>query len=122
MISKKRILYVDDNPNNRLIIRRILENEGHELIEACDGEQGWDRTLAEQPDFIIVDLLMPGIDGFTLTRRIKATPKLRHIPIVTLTAYGTPDVARKAQEIGCLKLLHKPIDVSKFKTELKDYL
>ena len=122
MIKKRRILYVDDNPNNLLFVKRIVEAEGYELIEACDGEQGWTTAVMERPDFIIVDLLMPGIDGFTLTRRIKATPELRHIPIVTLTAYGTPEVERKARAVGCLALLQKPTDVSEIRNVIEKYL
>ncbi len=108
---KRRILYVEDNPFNLLLIKRVLQAEGYEMIEALDGESGWHKAIHEQPDFIFMDLLMPGIDGFTLMRRIKMTPELNHIPIITLTAYGTPETKRKAEAAGCDGFLDKPADI-----------
>ena len=61
---KRRILYVEDNPSNALLVRRILSAEGHEMLEAADGESGWNIAVNERPDFIFMDLLIPGIDGF----------------------------------------------------------
>ncbi|HRV92181.1 MAG TPA: response regulator [Anaerolineae bacterium] len=107
---KKRILYVDDNPQNRLLVKRILHSQGHELLEAIDGESGWNMALRESPDFIFVDLLLPDIDGFELTRQIKASPELSHIPVVTLTAYGNAEIEQIAKEAGFDGFLHKPPD------------
>ena len=122
MVMKKRVLYVDDNPNNRLLVKRILQAEGHEMIEAVDGESGWDTVVREAPDFIFVDLLMPGADGFELTRQIKSTPELSHIPIVTLTAYGSPETEKIAKEAGCDGFLHKPAKASQIQTILRQFL
>ncbi|MCZ7674393.1 MAG: response regulator [Chloroflexi bacterium] len=86
----KRILYVEDNPRNMLLVRRILEAEGHKLLEAVDGESGWETAVSHSPDLILMDLRLPGeLTGFELTRRLKAHPDLAHIPIVALTAYGS---------------------------------
>ena len=119
---KRRVLYVEDNPYNLLLIKRVLQAEGHEMIEALDGESGWHKAVQEQPDFIFMDLLMPGIDGFTLTRRIKMTPELSHIPIITLTAYGTPETKRKAKAAGCDGFLHKPADIGQIQAVLRQFL
>ena len=119
---KKRILYVDDNPNNRLYVRRILVDEGYEMLEAGDGESGWQTAMQETPDVIFTDLLMPGIDGFELTRQIKSTPSLSHIPIITLTAFGNPETERIAKEAGSDSFLHKPATVHQIKTILQEYL
>ncbi len=118
----KRILYVEDNPNNMILVRRILRAEGHELLEAEDGESGWNTAIREHPDFIFMDLLMPGIDGFELTRKIKSTPELSHIPIVVLTAYGNVEMERKAKELGCDGFLHKPAGIQQIQAVLRQFL
>lgn len=119
---KKRILYVDDNPQNRLLVKRILHLQGHELLEAVDGTSGWNMALRESPDFIFVDLLLPDIDGFELTRRIKASPELSHIPVVTLTAYGNAEIEQIAKEAGFDGFLHKPPDRQQIQTILARFL
>ena len=119
---KKRILYVDDSPLNRSFFRRLLTAEGYELLEAGDGESGWQMALTESPDLIFTDLLMPGFDGFELTRQIKATPKLSHIPVVTLTAYGNKEIERIAKEAGSDGFLHKPTSAQKIRMILHQFL
>ena len=115
----KRILYVDDNPNNRLFVKRILLAQGYEMLEAGDGESGWLMAVRECPDVIVTDLLMPGADGFELTRQIRATPELSHIPIVTLTAYGSPETEQIAREAGCDEFLHKPTSVQEIQMTIE---
>ncbi len=119
---KKRVLYVEDNPNNRLLVKRILQAEGHEMLEAIDGESGWEMVRRESPDFIFMDLLMPGIDGFELTRRIKSTPELSHIPVVTLTAYGSPQTEKIAKEAGSDGFLYKPANAQEIQTILHQFM
>ena len=119
---KKRVLYIDDNPNNRLFVKRILQAEGHEMLEAVDGESGWSTVIREMPDFIFVDLLMPGMDGFELTRKIKSSPQLSHIPVVTLTAYGNSETEQIAKESGSDGFLHKPANTGQIQTVLRQFL
>jgi len=118
----KRILYVEDNPRNMLLVRRILEAEGHELIEAADGESGWETAVSYKPDFILMDLRLPGeMTGFELTRRIKAHPDLTHIPIVALTAYGNDIAEEKALAAGCADFLTKPADIREIRATLRKF-
>ncbi|MCB0168505.1 MAG: response regulator [Anaerolineae bacterium] len=119
---KKRILYVDDDPQNRLLVKRILHLQGLELLEAVDGKSGWETALRELPDFIFIDLLLPDIDGFELTRRIKASPELSHIPVVTLTAYGSAEIEQIAKEAGFDGFLHKPPDRQQIQAVLARFL
>ncbi len=120
---KKRILYVEDNPNNMLLIRRILLAEGHQMLEAVDGETGWVVAKRERPDLILMDLRLPGeIDGFELTRQIKADPQLSQIPVVVLTAYGDAEAQKQAEVIGCEGFLHKPADIRQIQAVLRQFL
>lgn len=119
---KKRILYVEDNPNNMLLIRRIMQAEGHELLEAVDAESGWNLIMAQRPDFILLDLSLPGIDGLELTRIVRADPDLQSIPIVALTAHGDADIERMAREAGCNEFLHKPAKIQQIRDAIDRYL
>lgn len=119
---KKRILYIEDNRNNMLLIRRILQAEGHELLEARDAERGWDLIVQERPDIILVDLSLPGIDGLELTRIVRADPELGGIPIVALTAHGDTEIKKIAREAGCDEFLHKPANVRQIQTVLRQLL
>ena len=118
----KRILYIDDNPNNRLFVRRILLDEGYDMLEAADGESGWLVAMRECPDVIFTDLLMPGVDGFELTRHLKATPELKHIPVITITAYGNPETERIAVEAGADAFLYKPTTVQEIQAVLRQFI
>jgi two-component system cell cycle response regulator DivK len=118
---RKRILYVEDNPQNMLLVRRILEVTGYELLEAMDGESGWQTAVQEQPDLILMDLRLPGdISGFELTRRLKADPQLRHIPIIALTAYDTAE--ELALAAGCDGFLRKPAGIRQIRAVIHQHL
>ena len=120
---KKRILYVDDNVPNRLLIKRIVEAEGHALIEAEDAEIGWETAVSQTPDLILMDLHLPGKNnGFDLTRRIKMNPALSHIPIVAITAHGLSEAEAKAMAAGCVGFLHKPADIHQIRSVMRQYL
>ena len=118
----KRILYVEDNPRNMLLVQRILEAEGHELLQAADGEMGWATAVTHHPDLILMDLRLPGeISGFDLTRRLKQHPDLRHIPIVALIAYGSGEAEDKARAAGCDAFLTKPADIRQIRAALHQF-
>jgi two-component system cell cycle response regulator DivK len=118
----KRILYVEDNPKNMLLVRRILEADGHELLAATDGEMGWDTAVAHSPDLILMDLRLPGeLSGFDLTRKIKADPTLNHIPIIALTAYDYDETEVKARAAGCDDFLAKPADIRQIRAALHKF-
>lgn len=118
----KRILYVEDNPRNMLLVQRILEADGHELIQAWDGETGWETAVSAQPDLILMDLRLPGeISGFELTRRLKQNPATAHIPIVILTAYGTGEAEHLAAEAGSDGFLCKPADIRQIRATLHKF-
>jgi two-component system, cell cycle response regulator DivK len=118
----KRILYVEDNPRNMLLVKRIIEAEGHELLSAVDGEMGWTTAVTHHPDLILMDLRLPGdISGFELTRRLKQHPELRHVPIVALTAYGNEEAETRARAAGCDAFLAKPADIRQIRATLHQF-
>ena len=120
---KKRILYVEDNANNMLLVRRILEGEGHALLEAADGVSGWEAAVFARPDLVLMDLLLPGaLNGFDLTRRIKQHPDLGHIPVVALTAWDDQEAETRAMTAGCDGFLRKPADIRQIRATLRQFL
>jgi CheY-like chemotaxis protein/signal transduction histidine kinase len=107
--SMPRILYVEDAAQNRDIVRRYLAGD-FEIIEAEDGEEGLDRASRELPDLILMDLSLPRMDGWETTRRMKASPALRHIPVVAVTAHAGQEERTRAREVGCIEYLTKPLE------------
>lgn len=104
-----RILYVEDSPQNRDIVRRYLAND-YEVLEAEDGEHGIERAVRDVPDLILMDLSLPRLDGWEATRRIKANAAVKHIPVIALTAHAGREDQVRATEAGCIEYITKPIE------------
>jgi two-component system, cell cycle response regulator DivK len=105
----KRILIVEDIEFNRDLLVQLLE-DSHEILTAADGVAGIAAAEREHPDLIIMDLSLPGIDGWEATRRIKANPALQHIPIIALSSHAMRGDEEKARQAGCDDYLSKPLD------------
>ncbi len=105
----KRVLIVEDVELNRDLLVQLLE-EDYELLTATNGAAGVELAERERPDLILMDLSLPVVDGWEATRRIKANPTLRHIPIIALTAHAMMGDEDKARAAGCDDYLSKPID------------
>ena len=118
----KRILIVEDQEDNRRIVRDLLAATGYELIEAADGEAGLALAQKERPDLILMDIQLPGVDGYEVTRRIKADPKLKHIPIIAVTSYALSGDDQKAFEAGCDAYVAKPFSPRVLLGKIKEYL
>ena len=118
----KRILSIEDQVDNQRIVRDLMASAGYQVIEAVRGDQG--VTLAEQcnPDLILMDIQLPGLDGYEATRRIKANPKLSRIPIIVVTSYALSGDEEKARAAGCDAYLAKPFDAMKFLAVVRQYL
>ena len=104
----KRILVIEDHEDNRRIMNDTLSAAGFEVIEAVTGDAGVAMAESEIPDLILMDIQLPGIDGYEATRLIKAKPALRHIPIIVVTSYALSGDEVKAKEAGCDAYLAKP--------------
>jgi CheY-like chemotaxis protein/signal transduction histidine kinase len=109
MARLPRVLYVEDSIQNRDIVRRYLSGE-FELLEAEDGEHGLDCAAREAPDIILMDLSLPRIDGWEVTRRIKADDRMSAIPVIALTAHASREDQERARKVGCVDYLTKPIE------------
>ncbi|SFN01645.1 response regulator [Dokdonella immobilis] len=106
----QRILIVDDNPVNLKLARSVLEIEGYEVDAAVDAEDALDYLATRSPDLILMDIALPGMDGLTLTRKLKADPRWRGIPVIALTAFAMLADERQALDAGCDGYITKPID------------
>lgn len=119
----KCVLYVEDHPNNRLLVKRIVQAEGLAFLEAVDGAAGWETAVTQPPDLIFMDLHLPGgITGYDLTRRLKQHPGLQHIPVIALTAFGNEEAEQAALDAGCDAFLRKPADIRQIRAVLHQYL
>jgi two-component system cell cycle response regulator DivK len=104
----RRILVVEDQEDNRRILHDLLTSVGYAVISAEDGLEGVRLAGRERPDLILMDIQLPGIDGYEATRRIKADPALRSIPIIAVTSYALSGDDLKAMEAGCDDYVTKP--------------
>ena len=104
----KRILMVEDTEDNRQILRDLFAGTDYELIEAVDGAAGIAMAAIHKPDLILMDIQLPVLDGYEATRRIKADPALRHIPIIAVTSYALSGDESKARAAGCDAYIAKP--------------
>ena len=105
------ILLVEDNEMNRDMLSRRLARKGYNVLVAVDGETGIEVARTESPDLVLMDMSLPVIDGWEATRRMKADPALRHIPVIALTAHAMADDREKALAAGCDDYDTKPIEL-----------
>jgi two-component system cell cycle response regulator DivK len=118
----KRILVVEDQDDNRRIIRDLVTSVGYELIEAEDGEAGVRLAGSERPDLILMDIQLPVLDGYEATRRIKADPELRAIPIIVVTSYALSGDDQKAIAAGCDAYVAKPFSPRELLATIRRFL
>jgi len=118
----KRILIIEDQEDNRTIMRDLLTGAGFELIEAADGEEGVKLAQSERPDLILMDIQLPVIDGYEATRRIKAIVELKSIPIIAVTSYALSGDEAKTREAGCNGYVAKPFSPRQLLAKVREFL
>ncbi len=118
----KRILVIEDQEDNRQIVRDLVTANGYELVEATTGEEGIQMAAQERPDLILMDIQLPGIDGYEVTRRIKANAQLRQIPIIAVTSYALSGDDKKAFAAGCDGYVTKPYSPRLLLAKIREYL
>ena len=118
----KRILIIEDQEDNRTIMRDLLTGAGFELIEAADGEEGVKLAQRERPDLILMDIQLPVIDGYEATRRIKAIVELKSIPIIAVTSYALSGDEAKTRAAGCDGYVAKPFSPRQLLAKVREFL
>jgi two-component system, cell cycle response regulator DivK len=118
----KRILVIEDTEDNRQIVRDLLESAGYELIEALDGLEGVAAAEREHPDLILMDIQLPGIDGYEATRRIRAVPALAAVPIIAVTSYALSGDEAKTRAAGCDGYVAKPFSPRQLLAKIREFL
>jgi CheY-like chemotaxis protein len=117
-----KILLVEDNEMNRDMLSRRLSRRGYDVIIAVDGEQGRTMAQIELPDLILMDMSLPKIDGWEVTRQLKSATETGHIPIVALTAHAMAGDRERALSVGCDDYDTKPVEFSRLVEKIKALL
>jgi two-component system cell cycle response regulator DivK len=115
-----KILYIEDNFENRTLVKRVLQAEGYTVLEAEDGPSGIRMALENHPDLIIMDINLPGVDGYAATTELKK--ELASVPIIAMTANVMKGDREKTLEAGCDGYIQKPIDVDRLPEQIASFL
>jgi two-component system, cell cycle response regulator DivK len=118
----KRILVVEDQADNRRILQDLLTKAGYEIILAENGQEALEVVARERPNLILMDIQLPLLDGYEATRRIKADPALRAIPIIVITSYALSGDESKAKAAGCDAYVAKPFSPRALLAKVREYL
>jgi two-component system cell cycle response regulator DivK len=118
----KKILVVEDQADNRQILRDLLSSAGYEMSEAENGVEALAVVAKERPDLILMDIQLPIMDGYEATRRIKADPKTKAIPVIVVTSYALSGDEAKAREAGCDAYVTKPYSPRALLAKIKEFL
>lgn len=120
--QRQKILYVEDNLANRMLVRQILEAYGYEVFEATDGLQGIQLAQEIMPDLILMDINIPGMDGYEATTRLKSLPNMKQVPIVAVTARVMEGDRERSLAAGCDGYIPKPLDVDALPNQVGEFL
>lgn len=117
-----KILIIEDNEQNLYLETFILEKNGHQIIQARSGEKGIALAISEHPDLILLDIQLPGMDGYTVAQQLRKNPDITHIPIVAVTSYAMTGDRERILEAGCTGYIEKPINPDTFHLEVSQHL
>ncbi len=118
----KKILVVDDNVDNLELVVKILSKKGYRIIEAVDGEQALAKAVDEVPDLILMDISLPKMDGYEVTKRLQEMDDYKNIPIIALTAHAMKGDREKALAMGCCDYISKPINIRELPNQVASNL
>jgi two-component system cell cycle response regulator DivK len=118
----KKILVVDDNQDSRELVVKVLKNKGYQMVEAIDGEEAVEKAIAQMPDLILLDISIPKLNGYEVTRILKGKEECKNIPVVALTAHAMKGDRTKALEAGCEGYITKPINVRELAAQVKSFI
>ncbi|MEC4675596.1 MAG: response regulator [Nitrospirota bacterium] len=122
MKKRIKILVVDDNQDNLDLVVKVLRSRNYQTIEATDGEEALKKAISESPDLILMDISIPGLDGYEVTRRLKSRVEFRDVPIIALTAHVMKGDREKALSAGCEGYIAKPFSIHELPGQVERYL
>lgn len=117
-----RVLYIEDDDNNRVLVERVLRAEGYEIVTVDNARDGIDMAQSMFPDIILMDINMPGMDGFMATSELRQIPDLMNVPIIAVTANVMKGDREQTFAAGCDGYIPKPIDIDRFSEEIEYFL
>src|SRR5437899_10557337 len=120
--KKPKVLYIEDNRENRMLVRAVLEAAGYTIVEAEAGLAGIEAAIREEPALILLDINLPGVDGYEIVAILKSFPNLASTPLVALTAYAMQGDRQRTLVAGCDGYIQKPIDVDAFPRQVAEFL
>jgi CheY-like chemotaxis protein len=121
-MAKAKILYVEDHQGNIYVMENRLKRWGYEAVVAMDGQSALAMARTHKPDLILMDIQLPGIDGLEATRRIKADPETKDIPVIAVSAFAMYDDRDKALAAGCDAYYSKPVDFHELRVRIQGML
>src|SRR6058998_3836909 len=120
--KKAKVLYIEDNRENRMLVRAVLEAAGYTVVEAEDGLAGIEAAIREEPALILLDINLPGVDGYEIVAILKSFPNLAATPVIAVTAYAMQGDRQRTLVAGCDGYIQKPIDVDLFPRQVAEFL
>src|SRR5919206_290006 len=120
--KKAKILYIEDNRENRMLVRAVLEAEGYRVVDAEDGLSGIEAAIREEPALILLHVNLPAIDGYEVVAVIKSFPAFATTPVIAVTAYAMEGDRQRTLVAGCDGYIQKPIDVDAFPRQVEEFL
>ena len=118
----KKVLIIEDNPDNLTLIKDILEINGYKTIYAEEGQAGFELAEDQLPDFIILDIQLPDIDGYAVLKKIRDSEKTRHIPVIAMTSFAMAGDRERLLKAGCDGYVEKPINPVRVMEQIRDAL
>lgn len=119
---KKQLLLIEDNEQNRYLVTYLMQARGWEVVHAADGLSAIDKAAKTEHALILLDIQLPGMDGYEVARELRQRPELDEIPIIAVTSYAMPGDRERCLEAGCTGYIEKPINPSTFADEVESYL
>ena len=120
--NRNRILVVEDDYRNMTLLHDFLKAHGYEILKAFDGLEAINLAREEHPDLILMDIRLPGISGFDVTRLLKQDNQTKAIPIIAVTAFATPGDETTALESGCAAYITKPVNIDELLRKIRSFL
>jgi len=119
---KTKILLIEDNEQNRYLLTFLLEKHGYEVIQAVDGLQGIEAAERVRPDLILLDIQLPGMDGYQVAAELRNISSLQHTPIIAVTSFAMPGDREAGLKAGCTGYIEKPINPDTFVDEIMPFI